>query len=374
MRRDLLDTHDPTALEPWVRRASRSTNRQRSSYRKQARPAPTITAGSSATRSVHCRGSRASCPASSSKYTRDSPHVCRHSINWKTRPHRGWKGCVTRKVCGAPLVGGAIDSSRQRVCRPADRVDASGMPRSRHHRQMPSGISTSGTRSRPWRRWRGSRDCCAPSSKRPSTTNSSSRTRFGGCPVSGAHHARASRRSRRALGRADRAVTSSLAPLVEHLVRVRPHQVGHGRFTTRQHAIHGRDVAAHDRCECLGGHAWIALLRLQNQRALVRRQSAPVPRPGRLAKPRLKGPRCRAHGDSPRFGPDSRSSRSAPPGAGARAASRSWLRCPFSHDEGRRHGGWALDRPHHRRSARWPHRRAEQLRSRRDRLVRASTT
>src|SRR2546425_7617397 len=26
----------------------------------------------------------------------------------------GWKGWVTRKVCGPPLVGGAIDGSRQR--------------------------------------------------------------------------------------------------------------------------------------------------------------------------------------------------------------------------------------------------------------------
>ena len=98
MRRDSLDTHDRLSPERSASRVSRSTSRHRSSYRKCARPPPMITVGSSGMRSVHGRGSRASSPESSWKKTRYSPHVCRHSINWKTRPRSGWKGCVTRNV------------------------------------------------------------------------------------------------------------------------------------------------------------------------------------------------------------------------------------------------------------------------------------
>jgi len=133
MRRDLLDTHDRLGRDRSVSRVRRSTSRHRSSYRKCARPAPTTTVGSSGMRSVHCRGSRASSPESSWKKTRYSPHVCRHSIKWKARPRSGWKGCVTRNVRGALLVGGAIDGVRQPVCGTADRVHSSRVPRSPDH-------------------------------------------------------------------------------------------------------------------------------------------------------------------------------------------------------------------------------------------------
>jgi hypothetical protein len=57
-------------------------------------------------------------------------HVCRHSSNWKTRPRSGWKGCVTRNVCGAPLVGGAIDCSRECLCGAFCAIDQRGVPQS----------------------------------------------------------------------------------------------------------------------------------------------------------------------------------------------------------------------------------------------------
>lgn len=135
MRRDLLDTHDWPGQDGAASRVRRSTSRHRSSYRKCARPAPMVTVASSGLRSVQFRGSRASAPASSWKNTRYSPQVCRHSINWKTRPRSGWNGCVIRKVWGALLVGGAIDSSRQRLRRALHRIHSTRMPRSRDRRE-----------------------------------------------------------------------------------------------------------------------------------------------------------------------------------------------------------------------------------------------
>src|ERR1700676_5597707 len=106
MRRNSIDSHDAAAsttvrdgsgdrLTERGRRIGNVPDQLRQLRQDQRDQGLSTAAGAAAavlTRRGRTRGTR--------------PTSAGHSINWKTRPCRGWKGCVTRKVWGAPLVGG----------------------------------------------------------------------------------------------------------------------------------------------------------------------------------------------------------------------------------------------------------------------------